>query len=64
MNKFNAVWVPGYDHAGIATQVVVEKKILKEKNKTRHDLGKEEFLSEVYKWKDLWVFLKNFNKEN
>jgi valyl-tRNA synthetase len=53
MNKFNAVWVPGYDHAGIATQVVVEKKILKEKNKTRHDLGKEEFLSEVYKWKDL-----------
>ena len=45
------LWVPGCDHAGIATQVVVEKKIMREKKLTRHDLGREKFLEEVWKWK-------------
>eukprot|EP01006_Ploeotia_vitrea_P054475 TRINITY_DN67889_c8_g2_i1.p1 TRINITY_DN67889_c8_g2~~TRINITY_DN67889_c8_g2_i1.p1 ORF type:complete len:1124 (+),score=661.45 TRINITY_DN67889_c8_g2_i1:467-3838(+) len=46
------LWVPGSDHAGIATQVVVEKKLMKEQQKTRHDLGREAFLKEVWKWKE------------
>lgn len=41
------LWLPGVDHAGIATQVVVEKKIFKEEGKTRHDYGREEFLKKV-----------------
>lgn len=43
------LWVPGVDHAGIATQVVVERELEKE-GKTRHDLGKEEFLKRVWAW--------------
>uniref|UniRef100_A0A7S1CA53 valine--tRNA ligase n=1 Tax=Bicosoecida sp. CB-2014 TaxID=1486930 RepID=A0A7S1CA53_9STRA len=46
------LWLPGTDHAGIATQVVVEKKLKKERNITRHDLGREAFISEVWKWKE------------
>ncbi|KAI9098772.1 tRNA synthetases class I-domain-containing protein [Phlyctochytrium arcticum] len=46
------LFVPGCDHAGIATQVVVEKRIMKERQQTRHDLGREAFVEEVYKWKD------------
>ncbi|CAF1002039.1 unnamed protein product [Adineta steineri] len=46
------LWVPGCDHAGIATQVVVEKKIMREKKLSRHDLGREKFLEEVWKWKN------------
>ncbi|MFA5886870.1 MAG: valine--tRNA ligase [Patescibacteria group bacterium] len=45
-----ALWLPGTDHAAIATQSVVEKKILKESGKTRHDLGREKFLAEVWKF--------------
>eukprot|EP00808_Paulinella_micropora_P002187 g63786.t1 len=44
-------WVPGLDHAGIATQVVVEKHLAKTTGQTRHDLGREAFLQEVWKWK-------------
>ena len=44
------LWMPGTDHAGIATQNVVERKLAKEK-KTRHDLGREAFIEEVWKWK-------------
>uniref|UniRef100_A0A0N4Z0P1 Valine--tRNA ligase, mitochondrial n=1 Tax=Parastrongyloides trichosuri TaxID=131310 RepID=A0A0N4Z0P1_PARTI len=43
---------PGCDHAGIATQVVVEKKLKREKGLSRHDLGREKFLEEVWKWKN------------
>ncbi len=39
MSGYNTLWVPGTDHAGIATQTVVEKKIAREQGKTRHDLG-------------------------
>lgn len=45
-------WIPGMDHAGIATQVVVEKILFKRENKTRHELGKEKFLEEVWKWRN------------
>src|SRR3989338_918033 len=51
MRGQDTLWVPGVDHAGIATQNVVEKKLAKEK-KTRHDLGREKFLEEVWKWKE------------
>jgi valyl-tRNA synthetase len=51
MNGDTVLWVPGCDHAGIATQVVVEKKLMREKNLSRHDLGREKFLEEVWKWK-------------
>ena len=52
MNRHRVVWVPGFDHAGIATQVVVEKKLWNEKKLTRHDLGKERFIQEVFEWKE------------
>jgi valyl-tRNA synthetase len=45
-----ALWLPGTDHAGIATQTKVEKQ-LKEEGKSRHDLGREGFVAEVWKWK-------------
>jgi valyl-tRNA synthetase len=51
MQGFEALWLPGTDHAGIATQVMVERKIAKE-GKTRHDLGRDAFLQEVWKWKE------------
>ncbi|MCM8825091.1 MAG: class I tRNA ligase family protein, partial [Candidatus Omnitrophica bacterium] len=51
MSGFNALWVPGTDHAGIATQNVVEKELMK-KGLTRKDLGREEFLKEVWKWRE------------
>lgn len=43
--------VPGTDHAGIATQSVVEKKLQREEGITRHDLGREKFLERVFEWK-------------
>uniref|UniRef100_A0A8C5MKW8 Valine--tRNA ligase, mitochondrial n=1 Tax=Leptobrachium leishanense TaxID=445787 RepID=A0A8C5MKW8_9ANUR len=46
------LWVPGSDHAGIATQTVVEKKLWKEQGLSRHDLGREAFLDTVWKWKN------------
>ncbi|XP_046604629.1 valine--tRNA ligase-like [Neodiprion virginianus] len=52
MRGHPVVWVPGLDHAGIATQVVVEKQLKKSKGLSRHDLGKEEFLSHVESWKN------------
>ncbi len=50
MNGYEALWMPGTDHAGIATQNVVEKKLAKE-GKTRHDVGREAFLTELWSWK-------------
>ncbi|XP_067643636.1 valine--tRNA ligase [Eurosta solidaginis] len=44
-------WIPGTDHAGIATQVIVEKKLLKERGLTRHQLGRLPFMLEIWKWK-------------
>ena len=45
------LWVPGCDHAGIATQVVVEKKLKREQNLSRHDIGREAFVENVWQWK-------------
>jgi valyl-tRNA synthetase len=46
------LWVPGCDHAGIATQMVVEKTLARTEGKTRHDLGREEFTKRVWEWKN------------
>ncbi|XP_038047447.1 valine--tRNA ligase-like [Patiria miniata] len=46
------LWNPGCDHAGIATQVVVEKKLWREQKLSRHDLGREKFVEQVWKWKN------------
>jgi len=51
MQGFNTLWMPGTDHAGIATQMVVERELAKEK-KTRVGLGREAFVAEVWRWKD------------
>jgi valyl-tRNA synthetase len=46
-----ACWIPGTDHAGIATQTMVEKHLKKSEGKTRHDLGRDEFLKRVWSWR-------------
>ncbi len=51
MQGYNALWMPGMDHAGIATQNVVEQ-LLAAEGLTRHDLGREEFIARVWQWKD------------
>src|SRR5882757_7231306 len=51
MSGFNALWLPGTDHAGIATQSVVERELRKE-NLTRTQLGREKFLERVWEWKN------------
>jgi len=51
MKGFNTVWVPGTDHAGIATQIVVERQ-LQEQKLSRHDLGRKNFVSKVWEWKE------------
>ena len=48
----NTLWMPGYDHAGLATQIKVEEVLKKEEGKTRYDLGREEFLKRVWAWKE------------
>jgi valyl-tRNA synthetase len=53
MSGYNTLWVPGTDHAGIATQTVVEKKLQRERGVTRHQLGRGPFLTEVWKWVDV-----------
>lgn len=52
MSGYETLWLPGVDHAGIATQSVVEKQLWKKEKKTRHDLGREEFIKTVWDWKD------------
>lgn len=52
MQGFEVLFVPGTDHAGIATQTVVEKKLFYEKGLTRHDLGRDSFVENVWKWKE------------
>ena len=51
MRGFDTLWQPGTDHAGIATQMVVERQ-LAEEGKTRHDLGREGFIERVWRWKE------------
>jgi len=51
MQGFNALWMPGTDHAGIATQAVVERRLKENENKTRHDLGREALVQRIWDWK-------------
>ena len=52
MQGSEVLWLPGMDHAGIGTQTAVEKYLRRTENKTRHDLGREEFLRRVLEWQD------------
>lgn len=51
MQGFNALWMPGTDHAGIATQAVVEKRLREEEGITRHQLGREKLVDRIWLWK-------------
>ena len=52
MQSYSALWLPGVDHAGIATQIKVEEVLRKEEGLTRYDLGRDKFLERVWKWKE------------
>src|SRR5437773_1913433 len=52
MQGYNTLWMPGTDHAGIATQAVVERRLRDEEKKSRHDLGREELVRRIWQWKD------------
>src|SRR5579859_1865320 len=49
------LYLPGFDHAGIATQTVVERRLAKDKGLTRHDLGRPKFLELVWEWKEKYL---------
>jgi valyl-tRNA synthetase len=59
MKGKTTLWLPGADHAGIATQVVVEKKLMRERGITRHQIGREKFIEETHKWKDQYIYCGN-----
>jgi valyl-tRNA synthetase len=63
MNGYDSIWIPGIDHAGIATQNVVEKELKKE-GLTRFDLGREKFIQRVWQWKEKYgnIILDQFKK--
>ena len=63
MQGFKTLWLPGTDHAGIATQNVVERKLKKE-GKTRFDLGREKFIESIWEWKQKYgnIILNQFKK--
>jgi valyl-tRNA synthetase len=52
MQGYAVLWQPGTDHAGISTQMVVERRLFAQTGKTRHDIGREAFLKEVWAWKE------------
>ena len=52
MQGFETLWMPGTDHAGIATQAVVERRLKEEENLTRHELGREKLVERIWEWKD------------
>ena len=54
MQGFESLWMPGTDHAGIATQAVVERRMREEEGKTRHDVGREALVERIWKWKDAY----------
>jgi valyl-tRNA synthetase len=51
MQGYEALWLPGMDHAGIATQTLVERHLVETEGKSRHDLGREDFVARVWEWK-------------
>ena len=52
MQGYDTLWIPGVDHAGIATQAVVERKLFEEEKKTRHDIGREALVQRIWDWKE------------
>ncbi|MDR3183088.1 MAG: class I tRNA ligase family protein, partial [Planctomycetaceae bacterium] len=52
MQGFDALWIPGVDHAGIATQAVVERRLFEEEKLTRRDIGREALVERIWKWKE------------
>ena len=54
MQGYNALWMPGTDHAGIGTQAVVERRLFEEEKKTRHDLGREALVERIWAWKNTY----------
>jgi valyl-tRNA synthetase len=52
MAGYNAMWLPGTDHAGIATQMVVERELRATEKKSRHDIGREEFVKRIWNWRE------------
>ncbi len=52
MQGYEALWMPGTDHAGIATQAVVERRMFEEEGLTRHDIGREALVQRIWRWKD------------
>ena len=52
MQGFEALWMPGTDHAGIATQAVVERRLKENENLSRHDIGREGLVERIWAWKD------------
>ncbi len=52
MQGYDTLWLPGTDHAGIATQAVVEKKLLREEGRTREEVGRTEFVQRIWEWKE------------
>jgi len=52
MQGYDTLWIPGVDHAGIATQAVVERKLFEEEKKTRHDIGREALVKRIWDWKE------------
>ena len=52
MQGRDCLWMPGTDHAGIATQAVVERRLFEEEKKTRHDIGREALVAKIWAWKD------------
>ncbi|WP_013629042.1 valine--tRNA ligase [Rubinisphaera brasiliensis] len=52
MQGYEALWMPGTDHAGIATQAVVERRMFEQEGLTRHDIGREALVNRIWKWKD------------
>ncbi|MEN8153104.1 MAG: valine--tRNA ligase [Acidobacteriota bacterium] len=52
MEGYNTLWLPGVDHAGIATQMIVEKNLKKENNQSKEEIGRDNFLKIVWDWKD------------
>jgi valyl-tRNA synthetase len=54
MQGYEALWMPGTDHAGIATQAVVERRMQEEEGLTRHDIGRDALVTRIWKWKDAY----------
>jgi valyl-tRNA synthetase len=65
MRGFRTLWLPGTDHAGISTQIQVERQLRRDENLTRHDIGREKFLERVWQWKERYggEILKQMRRE-